>query len=88
MSNEETQGTGIQSISILHHTRENSGDNVVAVTRAYESRPGETVENLVTRILGTNPLFGHSDRIEIRRLVPFEPADEPHPRIDLTRTPF
>jgi hypothetical protein len=66
------------SIMVVENT--NMGDHGERLRRAYDWRPGETVDDLVKRVFPrmTQPYYHHddSDVIEIRVIVGSEPESE------------
>lgn len=59
-------------ISVLLHTSEFRGDHAADVAEAHDVRPGETVEELVARLIPAKPRSSYHalgyDRIELRRV--------------------
>ena len=61
---------GEMKISVIHKTSDYRGDHAADVSHAYELKPGETVEALMTRVFGESPSKGHvNDHIELRYFV-------------------
>lgn len=57
-------------ISVLLHTSEYRGDHSADVVKAYEIKEGETVEELVERLIAEQSSWAYTDHIELRRINP------------------